>query len=89
MRIPEAISAVVKDNDVVIVHELTHAWQDRRDPVFREMTRGNLPDTTPLEYEEEAYKTKKLVSPFEAEERSGVRENGPRARGLHGHGAEP
>lgn len=57
---PEAVSAVVKDNDVVIVHELTHAWQDRRDPIFREMTRGNLPDTTPLEYEEEAYKTKNL-----------------------------
>jgi hypothetical protein len=57
---PEAVSAVVKDNDVVIVHELTHAWQDRRDPVFREMTRGNLPDATPLEYEEEAYKTKNL-----------------------------
>jgi len=57
---PEAVSAVVKDNDVVIVHELTHAWQDRRDTIFREMTRGNLPDTAPLEYEEEAYKTKNL-----------------------------
>lgn len=57
---PEAVSAVVKDNDVVIVHELTHAWQDRRDPIFREMVRGNLPDTTPFEYEEEAYKTKNL-----------------------------
>jgi hypothetical protein len=57
---PEAVSAVVKDNDVVIVHELTHAWQDRRDPIFREMVRGNLPDTTPLEYEEEGYTTKNL-----------------------------
>mgnify|MGYP001570967875 CR=1 FL=1 len=57
---PEAVSAVVKDNDVVIVHELTHAWQDRRDPVFREMARGNIPDVQPLEYEEEAYKTKNL-----------------------------
>lgn len=57
---PEAVSAVVKDNDVVIVHELTHAWQDRRDTIFREITRGNLPDATPLEYEEEAYKTKNL-----------------------------
>ena len=57
---PEAIAAVVKDNDVVLVHELTHAWQDRRDPIFREITRGNLPDTQPLEYEEEAYKTKNM-----------------------------
>ncbi len=57
---PEAVSAVVKDNDVVIVHELTHAWQDRRDPIFREIARGNLPDTQPLEYEEEANKTKNM-----------------------------
>ncbi len=57
---PEAVSAVVKANDAVLVDELTHAWQDRRDPVFREMARGNLPDTQPLEYEEEAYKTKNL-----------------------------
>ncbi|MDD5302855.1 MAG: hypothetical protein PHS14_07055 [Elusimicrobia bacterium] len=57
---PEAVTAVVKDNDVVLVHELTHAWQDRRDPVFREMARGNIPDVQPLEYEEEAYKTKNL-----------------------------
>ncbi len=57
---PEAVAAVVKDHDVVIVHELTHAWQDRRDPIFREMARGNIPATQPLEYEEEAYKTKNL-----------------------------
>jgi len=57
---PEAVDAVVKDNDVVLVHEMTHAWQDLRDPVFREISRGNLPDTQPLEYEEEAYKTKNL-----------------------------
>ncbi len=57
---PEAVEAVVKENDVVLVHELTHAWQDRRDPVFREMARGNIPDVQPLEYEEEAYKTKNL-----------------------------
>lgn len=57
---PEAVEAVVKEHDVVLVHELTHAWQDRRDPIFREMARGNLPDVQPLEYEEEAYKTKNL-----------------------------
>lgn len=57
---PDAIAAVMQDNDVVLAHELTHAWQDRRDPIFREIARGNLPDTQPLEYEEEAYKTKNL-----------------------------
>lgn len=57
---PDAVTAVVKDNDALLVHELTHAWQDLRDPVFREMARGNLPDAQPLEYEEEAYKTKNL-----------------------------
>jgi hypothetical protein len=57
---PEAVSAVVKENDVLIVHELTHAWQDRRDPIFQEMARGNLPQAQPLEYEEEAYTTKNL-----------------------------
>lgn len=57
---PAAMEAVVKDNDVVIVHELTHAWQDRRDPIFREIARGNLPSTQPLEYEEEAWVTKNL-----------------------------
>lgn len=57
---PEAAAAVAKDHDVVLVHELTHAWQDRRDPIFREMARGSIPDLQPLEYEEEAYKTKNL-----------------------------
>jgi hypothetical protein len=57
---PEAVGAVVKDADVVLVHELTHAWQDRRDPIFREMARGNIPDTQPLEYEVEANVTKNL-----------------------------
>ncbi len=57
---PETVSAVVKGNDVVLVHELTHAWQDRRDPIFREIARGNLPDVQPLEYEEEASIAKNL-----------------------------
>ncbi len=57
---PEALAAVVRDHDVVIVHEFTHAWQDRRDTIFRDIARGNLPDTQPLEYEEEAYKTKNM-----------------------------
>lgn len=57
---PEAVATVARDSDVVMAHELTHAWQDRRDPIFREMARGNLPGAQPLEYEEEAYKTKNL-----------------------------
>jgi hypothetical protein len=57
---PEAVDSIVRDNDAALVHELTHAWQDRRDPIFREMARGNIPDTQPLEYEEEAYTTKNL-----------------------------
>ncbi len=57
---PETVTAFVKSNDAVLVHELTHAWQDRRDPIFREIARGNVPDVQPLEYEEEAYKTKNL-----------------------------
>lgn len=57
---PEAVTAIVRENDALIVHEMTHAWQDRRDPIFREMARGNIPDIQPLEYEEEAYKTKNI-----------------------------
>jgi hypothetical protein len=43
-----------------MVHEFTHAWQDRRETVLREIARGNLPDAQILEYEEEAYITKNL-----------------------------
>lgn len=57
---PAAVTAVVKDNDVLLVHELIHAWQDRRDTIFREIARGNLPDVQPLEYEEEASIAKNL-----------------------------
>ena len=57
---PKALAAVVQQNDVVMVHELTHAWQDRRETVLRETARGNLPDSQLLEYEEEAYETKNL-----------------------------
>ncbi len=57
---PEAITSITRNSDVVLVHELTHAWQDRRDPVLREMARGNIPDTQLLEYEHEGYVTKNL-----------------------------
>lgn len=57
---PSTVEAFARKNDVVMVHELTHAWQDRREPVLREIARGNLPDVQLLEYEEEAYITKNL-----------------------------
>lgn len=57
---PSAVAAFARKNDAVMVHELTHAWQDRREPVLREIARGNLPDAQILEYEEEAYITKNL-----------------------------
>lgn len=52
---PEAAAAVVRERDLALVHELTHAWQDRREPVLRELARGNLPDSQILEYEKEAF----------------------------------
>ena len=57
---PSAVEAFARKNDVVMVHEFTHAWQDRRETVLREIARGNLPDAQILEYEEEAYITKNL-----------------------------
>lgn len=52
---PEAVTNFTRKNDAVIAHELTHAWQDRRDTLLREMARGNLPSAVVLEYEEEAF----------------------------------
>ncbi|MFI5346344.1 MAG: hypothetical protein ACHQ51_08215 [Elusimicrobiota bacterium] len=57
---PEAAAAFAKANDVVMVHELTHAWQDRRDPVMGEMSRGTLPQAMLTDYEIEAWTTKNL-----------------------------
>ena len=57
---PEAVAAIARNSDVVLVHELTHAWQDRRDPVLREMARGNIPALQLLEYEQEGYAAKNL-----------------------------
>lgn len=59
-RHPQAVAAFAAKNDVLVVHELVHARQDRRDDVLREMSRGNLPQLTLLEYEEEAWMTKNL-----------------------------
>jgi hypothetical protein len=57
---PDAVAAFTKANDAVIVHELTHAWQDRRDPVMAEMARGTLPEAMLTDYEIEAWTTKNL-----------------------------
>jgi hypothetical protein len=55
---PGAVAAFAAKNDVLLVHELTHAWQDRRDPVMQEMSRGTLPAAVVIDYEEEAWLTK-------------------------------
>jgi hypothetical protein len=55
---PQAVAAFAASNDVLLVHELTHAWQDRRDPVMQEMSRGTLPAAVVIDYEEEAWFTK-------------------------------
>ncbi|MBI3564953.1 MAG: hypothetical protein HY079_07145, partial [Elusimicrobia bacterium] len=57
---PEAVAAFAADNDALLVHELTHAWQDRRDPVMQEMARGNLPLALIVDDEVEAWTTKNL-----------------------------
>lgn len=59
-RHPEAAASFAAKNDALLAHELTHAWQDRRDPVMREMARGNLPQAMLIEYEVEAWTTKNL-----------------------------
>jgi hypothetical protein len=55
---PAAVAAFASRNDVLLVHELTHAWQDRRDPVMQEMARGSLPAAVVIDYEAEAWMTK-------------------------------
>ena len=55
---PAAVAAFAAGNDVLLVHELTHAWQDRRDPVMQEMSRGALPAAVVFDYEAEAWMTK-------------------------------
>mgnify|MGYP001563927565 CR=1 FL=1 len=57
---PDAARRVIIAQDVLVAHELVHAWQDRRDPLFRQMKRGGLPTALILEYEEEAFVEKNL-----------------------------
>ncbi len=52
---PEARSAFVKDNDTILFHELTHAWQARRGRLIVEQERGNVPGMNLLENEHEAF----------------------------------
>ena len=57
---PGAVTMFVERNDVVLVHELTHAWQDRRDPVMQAMIQGDIPVAQILEYEKESFLTKNI-----------------------------
>lgn len=78
---PDAAAALAAQNDALLAHELTHAWQDRRDAVGREMARGNLPAALVVDDEVEAWETKNLyvasrlkndpgakIDPFELED---------------------
>ncbi len=57
---PGAVTVFLEQNDVVLVHELDHAWQDRRDSVMQAMVRGDIPIAQILEYEKESFLTKNL-----------------------------
>ncbi len=52
---PAALKAFLSRNDYTVAHELTHAWQSRRDPLFAEIDRGNFPYSDYVEQEQEAY----------------------------------
>lgn len=52
---PGALSAFLQANDVAVYHELTHAWQDRRQRLPSEQLRGNAPGYDPIECEWEAF----------------------------------
>lgn len=52
---PKAVAQAAAANDVLLAHELTHAWQDRREPLMQEMSRGTLPAAVVIDYEEEAW----------------------------------
>jgi hypothetical protein len=57
---PSALSAFAAQNDALLAHELTHAWQDRRDAVMQEMSRGALPPALIIDDEVEAWTVKNL-----------------------------
>jgi hypothetical protein len=57
---PDALAAFAAQNDALLAHELTHAWQDRRDPVMQEMSRDALPPALIVDDEVEAWTVKNL-----------------------------
>lgn len=57
---PDVARRLMEKNDVLVAHELTHAWQDRRDSIWRRMRKGHIPQAVPFEYEEEANLEKNL-----------------------------
>lgn len=57
---PDVARRLMEKNDVLVAHELTHAWQDRRDSVWRRMRKNHIPQAVPFEYEEEANLEKNL-----------------------------
>ncbi|MDD5629158.1 MAG: hypothetical protein PHU21_08835 [Elusimicrobia bacterium] len=52
---PEGLQKSVAANGTTFLHELTHAWQDRRDRLMVEVNRGNMPGVMFLENEHEAF----------------------------------
>lgn len=69
---PAAARRVLERQDVLVAHELVHAWQDRRDGLFRQMARGGVPRAVILEYEEEAFVEKNLYLHEKLKARPGV-----------------
>lgn len=55
-RHPEVRRSFMERLDTLLFHEMTHAWQNRRTRFSVEMTRGNVPDSNPIEKEHEAYR---------------------------------
>jgi hypothetical protein len=52
---PEALSRFAGEHDAELAHELTHYWQDLRSGLFREQLRGNAPQASFIEDEQEAF----------------------------------
>ncbi len=54
---PKALDRYLALNEETLVHELTHAWQNRRDRIWPESDRGNVPGGDYAEDEHEAFLT--------------------------------
>ena len=57
---PALVDRYLAQNEGTLVHELTHAWQNRRDRVWGEQARGNVPGGDWAEDEHEAFLTEML-----------------------------